>query len=275
MRAFQPSADLVQLLSQRRLNNLWQQSARDVLEDPVTKAAIRVNEVDVEDAREAVARALIASLLVASEEAGLPGVDGETRERMIFMVLDGLGGKSRGVTSWLKGQLTGIGAATSTFLIKRKRGKLSDAGLPMIGDILLYQTRGREIRSFIRKRIMDVAQQGPSIILAHSLGGIACVDLLQMEKLPVTHLITCGSQAPLLYEINSLTCLEYKQPLREDFPAWLNVYDPNDFLSYVAAKVFPRRVTDYRVESKQPFPQSHRAYWGNRKVWTKIQEFVQ
>ena len=109
------------------------------------------------------------------------------------------------------------------------------------------------------------------LLLGHSLGGIACVDLLVREELPqVKLLVTVGSQAPFLHEINALPSLAYDQAMSEHFPPWLNIYDLRDFLSYVGGTVFPGRVQDVLVDSKQPFPESHSAYWSNPATWKAI-----
>jgi pimeloyl-ACP methyl ester carboxylesterase len=136
-------------------------------------------------------------------------------------------------------------------------------------DILLYQSRGDRIRSFIQETIQQA--EPPVVLLAHSLGGIACVDLLVKQPLSqVALLVTVGSQAPFLYEINALPSLEYGEPLPEHFPNWLNIYDLRDFLSYVGANVFPNKVQDVLVDNKQPFPRSHSAYWTNPATWNAI-----
>ena len=92
-------------------------------------------------------------------------------------------------------------AAFKAFLTGVLRGKRlawTERFSPELGDILVYQSRGAAIRTFIRKKI-DAAKP-PVYLLAHSLGGIACVDLLGGENPPkVACLITAGSQAPLLY----------------------------------------------------------------------------
>ncbi|MEQ8974619.1 MAG: hypothetical protein RIE73_30065 [Coleofasciculus sp. C1-SOL-03] len=109
------------------------------------------------------------------------------------------------------------------------------------------------------------------VLLAHSLGGIACVDLLVQQPLPqVELLITVGSQAPFFYEINALYSLEYGEPLPDYFPSWVNIYDLRDFLSYIGANVFPNKVQDVLVDNKQPFARSHGAYWTNKAVWKAI-----
>jgi hypothetical protein len=48
--------------------------------------------------------------------------------------------------------------------------------------------------------------------------------------------------------------------------ARLNIYDPDDLLSYVGAPLFPGQVEDVEVSNRQPFPQSHIAYWANPKA---------
>jgi hypothetical protein len=278
LKELQPEPALSELLEKYRLLDLWQSSLAAIRDEPATSTAIGVNQEDTNESRQAVARAIVASLLAAAMADGRPMPQSEVRDRMVDLVLDGLGGRTRSVQAWLGGQLLGLAASASSFWIKRKRGKISDAGLPALGDILLYQTRGDDIRTCIRERILKTATTEsavqPIVVLAHSLGGIACVDLLAKEDLPVSHLITCGSQAPLLFEIDSLVSLRYGTTLRPDFPRWLNIYDENDFLSYVGAKVFAGKVKDVRVESRQPFPESHSAYWTNRNVWTSIATFL-
>ena len=157
--------------------------------------------------------------------------------------------------------------------LQRKRGTLTDAAYPFTGDILFYQAKGEKIRNFIREQIENA--EPPVILLAHSLGGIACVDLLIEQQLPqVQLLVTVGSQAPFLYEIDALQSLSYGEPLPEYFPQWLNIYDLRDILSYVGDRqgLFPGRIKDVEVDNQQPFPESHGAYWYNSATWKAILE---
>jgi pimeloyl-ACP methyl ester carboxylesterase len=112
------------------------------------------------------------------------------------------------------------------------------------------------------------------VVVAHSLGGIACVDLLVKQRIDIRLLVTVGSQAPFLYEIGALSSLLHDQPLPPHFPPWLNIYDPRDLLSYIGAKVFPGRVSDVKVNNRQPFPEAHGAYWTNPQVWSAIAEVL-
>jgi pimeloyl-ACP methyl ester carboxylesterase len=144
---------------------------------------------------------------------------------------------------------------------------------PPTGDILKYQVRGEEIRKFIADTV-EAVEDDEVIVLAHSLGGVACVDLLISQSLPkVKLLVTVGSQAPYLYEIDALWSLRPGMRLPGHFSCkWLNIYDRNDFLSYKCAAVFGSdRVTDKVVASGAPFPDAHSAYFGSKEVWELIE----
>jgi predicted alpha/beta hydrolase family esterase len=66
---------------------------------------------------------------------------------------------------------------------------------------------GAKICTFSQHRTEE--QTGPVILLVHSLGSIASVDLLLLTDLPhVRAHVTVGSQAPYLYEVSALTGLE-------------------------------------------------------------------
>jgi hypothetical protein len=272
-------AALDSILNQYGLKDLWSTTLDAVRDNQTTVDAVSRDQEDTVACREAVARALVAMLLATALSGQRPMPAGEVRDHMVDIVVNELGGGARSAAGWLGNQLTGIAESVSSFWVRRKRGKVSDASLPTIGDVLLYQSRGNGIRARIRETILDNARQPdgsqqPVVVLAHSLGGIACVELLAAENLPVSHLITCGSQSPLFYEMDALATLRLGQSLPETFPRWLNIYDENDFLSYIGESVFAGRVRDVPVASKQPFPQSHSAYWGIRKVWNEIGKFL-
>jgi pimeloyl-ACP methyl ester carboxylesterase len=225
---------------------------------------------DLLEHRKAIARALVAYSLTAVEV----DVDGETRDALVERITNELHGYGRGISNWLARPFKGLASRTVTRMVGRRRGSVTDAAAPAAGDILRYQARGAGIRAAIRQAISDTRADRVTI-LAHSLGGIACVDLLVMTDIPeVDRLVTVGSQAPFLYEIGALVSLEPPEKLPARFPDWLNIYDPRDFLGYVGEGVFPGRVTDVLVDNGQPFPQSHSAYWGNRAVWAAVGDFL-
>lgn len=224
----------------------------------------------------AIARAIVAmsGLLYEEREWSLnPLVDQELRNKAVDEIVQVLSKLERSggiVTDWVTGQLFSLG----TNAVKRKRGAISDGAYPFAGDIMVYQAKGKKIRDYIRRQIELV--EPPVVLLAHSLGGIACVDLLIEEDLRdrVELLITVGSQAPFLYEIDALPTLSFGKLLPEHFPQWLNIYDLRDFLSYVGEGVFPGKVKDVQVDNKQPFPESHSAYWTNKETWKAIEKVL-
>ncbi|MFE2679858.1 hypothetical protein ACFXEZ_39645, partial [Streptomyces hygroscopicus] len=151
------------------------------------------------------------------------------------------------------------------------RSGITRGSVPAGGDILRYQARGAGVRAAIRAAVREAVDSGhgPVVLLAHSLGGIACVDLLAEPDPPagVELLVTVGSQAPFLYELDALTALRRGEPLPTAFPRWINVYDEHDLLGFVGAKVFPGRVTDLRVDTRQPFPRAHTSYFAHRRLY--------
>ncbi|MEH2079962.1 MAG: hypothetical protein V7K89_08075 [Nostoc sp.] len=167
--------------------------------------------------------------------------------------------------------------------LQGNREMFIDFSFEFSGDILLYQAKGKKIREFIWDQVEKANANSPVVLLAHSLGGIACVDLLvnklknqpknELENQPkVDLLITVGSQAPFLYEIDALQSLSYGESLPENFPKWLNIYDLRDLLSYVGErdKLFARKIIDVQVDNQQSFPNSHGAYWYNDATWNAI-----
>jgi hypothetical protein len=228
----------------------------------------------------AISRAIVAmsGLLYEENEWSLsPLIDEGLRNTAVEAILQVLSQSetSRGIVSdWLKVQLSSLALGFVANKVKRKRGAMTDGAYPFAGDIMVYQAKGKKIRDYIRSQIELV--EPPVVLLAHSLGGIACVDLLIEEDLRdrVKMLITVGSQAPFLYEIDALSSLDYGEPLPEHFPQWLNIYDLRDFLSYVGEGVFPGKLKDVVVDNKQPFPESHSAYWANKETWNAIEKVL-
>jgi len=214
---------------------------------------------------ETVARALSAGYFSFLREANYPGPTGEQRNELMSALKVYLGGAALGIRDWLLGRLTNR--------LLPRRGSISDVTGPAVGDILRYQARGEALREFIGH---EVERTGASILLAHSLGGVAAVDWLASKPRGIRTLITAGSQAPYFYEIDALASRAFGKGLPDFFPEiWLNFLDPRDFLSYQGRHVFGSRVTDVVVDNGQAFPESHSAYWNNDgEVWGEIGRVV-
>ncbi|WP_404954906.1 hypothetical protein [Streptomyces sp. 147326] len=227
----------------------------------------------------ALARAVTAAALArAGAEADCTGAE---RDRLVELLTTRLGGDARVPGARAAAVLGRLALRVTTQpLLNAWRGSLTVGATPALGDILRYQARGHDLRRFLHARI--AADPGPTVLIGHSLGGIALVDLLALasargEAVPGAELlVTVGSQAPFLYELGALTALEPGAKLPYGFPRWLNVYDRQDVLSYLAGPVFPGdpRVTDHEVGSRQPFPACHSAYWKQDSLYERIEQAV-
>jgi hypothetical protein len=285
-----PPADLSAKLTEAGVDPTVFTASRDyVLNHPVYQDML-LTAAGRGECRLPLARAILAEALARLPDEPPPSAatDPAVRDSLVTAAANAIAPADMAAVSWVVNKLYGLAQAIGsttlqvgrevcvravTPLAKWKRGKLTDSAVPGAGDILLYQAKGQAIRDFIRDKVKK--SRPPVVLLAHSLGGIACVDLLIREHLPeVATLVTVGSQAPFLYELNALASLDYGQPLPSTFvKRWVNIYDPRDFLSYQAAKVFasPVRdgptIVDHRVDNKLPFPNAHGGYWDNAETW--------
>jgi hypothetical protein len=266
---YQPSSELQLLLDRGALSQFWPSAWSQVmvLSEGLPKRAFESSAPELAEATHALARALVAALHVRAVRAGASGPSRTLRNDLVNRLLADWGQKVYGLGTFLVDRLK----RAATAVLRDHRNDFSDEAALPIGDILLYQARGEPVREFIRKKIATECEP-PVMIVAHSLGGIACVDLLALPQPPaVAALVTAGSQAPLLYEIGALFSIKSPNTVPQGFPPWLNIFDRNDFLSYFASRLLP--ATDLEVFSGQPFPNSHSAYFGNPTVWDAIKNF--
>ncbi|MFB7949946.1 hypothetical protein ACFC6L_34140 [Kitasatospora phosalacinea] len=233
--------------------------------------------IDPEELRRTAARLLAAATVAHADTRWGPGgspADGDALDALVAALLAHWGAPTGelGVVSTLTKPLWLPLARgfehTASAVLRGNRLKQTTAGTPVIGDILRYQVRGEEVRAAVAEAVHSVP--GPVVVLAHSLGGVASVDLLASQDLhdKVTALVTVGSQAPFLYELDALWSTRYGTPLPPTFPAWWNAFDPRDPLAYVGADVFGAdRVTDVRFDTRRPLLRAHSAYWGHRPFY--------
>lgn len=268
--ALASNTDIVALMQAKLLLMQWSEAVNSVVNAGPYQRALEAAPALDADLRTAVARAVVATLQQQLADANIPQLGQPLRDRLVELGVNNTGGYALGGTDWIKDRLVGLGLRWATNAARRKRDGLYNAAYPAAGDILLYQARGGDIRRFIAERIAEC--EGDVAVLAHSLGGIAAVDLLvEAPQKNVKLLVTVGSQAPFLYEIDALTTLRRGDLLPDGFPGrWLNFYDPNDLLSYRAAKLFGPIAKDHKVISGQPFPYSHSAYWEMPALWEKL-----
>ncbi len=198
----------------------------------------------------------------------------EERQRLVDLVVGAFHGGQLGI-----GRLF-FGAALETtmrlggaFAEQRFRGPLDDWANPSVGDILRYLAFGETVRDFIEGRVAAAGK--PVILIGHSLGGIACLDLLASTPISaVARLITVGSQGSRLYQMGALPNLPEGSELPERFPPWTNVYSRYDLLSYLAEPVFAPHVTDVEISSSRAMPAAHSAYFTDPKFYELVSGLV-
>ena len=155
----------------------------------------------------------------------------------------------------------------ATDILVPHRARLMEESFLGPADILRYLSDGEPMRRFVAGTLREAAARGgPVVALGNSLGGIILVETLAAPDAPRPDLlVTVGSQSSLLMTIGALGALE---PLgaRAPFQPWLNVYDPRDFLAFVAQPVWPDEpgIRDLEVDSGEGFPDSHGATYLSR-----------
>jgi hypothetical protein len=213
------------------------------------------------DDERTLARALVARCLASRAAEGVE-LAGKRRDDLVKAVEAGFGVPDYGVADEAWKLTKRVGAIPVEWGMRRGRRWF----IRQFADILLYQAQGKPIRDVLRERILELPE--PVVLLAHSLGGVIAFDLLardtEAELARVKLLVTVGSQVPLLYELRALTSgVGYRSPVpfSQD---WLNVYDKQDLLGYAAARFFDGKYRDIEVDTGQPFPMSHGAYWDEK-----------
>ncbi len=285
--ALQLKPEAVEILEANEMESFWDESAAQLRTETVEgttnlrwKKAIESIRENAGDVRLAIARCLIALAVNQAADVWIPPMPSEDREQLCRLVVDALGGRDKSIGTFFATLFLGAATLLANPAIRADRGDFTTSITPASGDILLYQARGERMRDFIEERIKEEGKDEPVVIVAHSLGGIATLDLLISKDLwqYVRALVTVGSQAPYLYEIGALWSLEKTagSTLPTHFPEkrWLNILNRWDFLSYPAQKVFPDHAVDYEVAGISPFPMSHSAYWKNKDTWLEIRRFL-
>lgn len=251
--------------------------------DPLlTRAAAAAGDPADGDLVEAAARSLVAMMLqphLADAPPPPAAVDAAARDQLVDALADSLS------PDGTRGPLTDIARKVlgplATHIAVSHRAAFMGPMSDFVRDVAFYINDGAPVRDYIAAAIREQHGTKPVVVLGHSLGGIACVDLLADpavmggEDPPrVDLLVTVGSQAPFLYLLESLHSLSPSTPERpKPFLPWLNIYNRDDLLSFCAARVWVNtQVDDQQVSAGVPFPGSHSAYWTQDRLYELIRD---
>ncbi|MCD2468451.1 hypothetical protein MBT42_33500 [Streptomyces sp. MBT42] len=247
--------------------------------EALVDAAGAVGDAGIAGLLGAVSRSVVACVLHAHRTARPPrlspvALSGEQRTKLVGAVGEAVSGTpTRGIFTQTIGKALGpLAVRIGNSAVRENRAKLMDPFSDFIRDVAFYIRRGEDVRTFLATAISDLPANGPVVVVGHSLGGIAMVDLMSGADAPhVDLLVTVGSQAPYLYLLDSLVSLR-PGPGSKPFTPWLNIYSPADFLSFRAAPAFPDvgGIVDEEVDAGVPFPESHSAYWSHKETYDLI-----
>ncbi|MET9540464.1 hypothetical protein ABZY16_23610 [Streptomyces sp. NPDC006553] len=247
--------------------------------EPLVGAARAVGKAGDAGLLAAVSRSVVACVLHGQRSAEPPrltpvALSGEHRTDLVGAVGEAVSGTpTRGFfTQTIWKTLGPLAVRVGNAKARENRAKLMDPFSDFIRDVAFYIRRGEAVREFLATAISDLPANGPVVVVGHSLGGIAMVDLMSGGDAPhVDLLVTVGSQAPYLYLLDSLVSLRPGQDAKP-FTPWLNIYSPADFLSFRAAPAFPEvgGIVDEEVDAGVPFPESHSAYWSQKETYSLI-----
>ncbi|MYS83786.1 hypothetical protein [Embleya scabrispora] len=259
-------------------------AARDVAHSAEFEAAADVLAATAD--HDVIARAVVGAFgqALAGRADGAGPWPTEWRDLLVAAVRDACGGRAAGggrVSGALKSSLMYASWPLQNLL----RGGTLGGSVPAIGDILYYQAHGEVLRAYLAARIARI--QGPVVVLAHSLGGIASFETLTQARsatepdhprhlLPgVRALITVGSQIGYFGALGALATQPAQggPPTHPSIP-WINVWNARDWLSFRAEPVFAEAVRDVEVRARRPFPQAHSAYWRCDALYAEIARVV-
>jgi hypothetical protein len=261
-------------------------AAAELAADPAVETAAAAAGDRGDALAPAAARALVATLIVRLDRSGLEAdetpqafaADPLARDELVATATEALGGVDERGFVWDR-----VIGPLATRVAMARRDDFMRPFSDFTRDVLWYLAHGEKVRDEIAGAVRTHAGSEPLVVLGHSLGGIAAVDLLSDQelmsgegRLPVDLLVTVGSQAPILYLMDSLHSLSPRHSSVGPFAPWLNVYNRHDLLSFCAARVFPGTpgIVDEEVGVDVPFPASHSAYWTQDRTFELIAQHL-
>lgn len=186
-----------------------------------------------------------------------------------------------------------VGDFASTKLLGWTREPLNGTLGRFFGDVFIY-FNGRGDQSApgpIPSRIMQswsqalsvVPDDGPFVVIGHSLGGVITFDLLGhfWSGRPVDLFVSVGSQVAHFEEMklyrtsNPSIVIPQKAPTPSNVKHWINVYDEVDIFSYTCNKIFDRVDIDARYDTGTYVIKAHGAYFEQERFYERLRARIE
>ena len=229
--------------------------------------------LSIADLIDPLTRAVTASMFRQIENQALalsPTLSWTEIEAVIAGILETELGSQRG---WIGDKLRHgpLRLVTGALRLGLRRRIMNSLSLFM-GDLLVYLSNRKEIQARLERTIdaaLDTAG-GPLTLIAHSLGGLITFEHVVETGRRVERFLTVGSQPGLFAELGVLN-----RPLTPDanrfttpepIEEWVNVYDPDDVLSFLVEPIFDRG-RDVELNTRAPFPVAHSEYWARSELY--------
>lgn len=251
----------------------WQAAGQAVGASELFAQAVDRRGPDDELVLQAVSDTIVALLVhgrtaeLLSKRRGIP--DPEGLDTLAAGILEDLATSRGAAGEWI---LRKVVLPSAVRYARKNRQSIMTGVASFARDITFYLQHGDAIREYIADQLHAHAPEGQAVVMAHSLGGIAALDVLSENEATarlIDLLVTVGSQSSLLYQMDSLHSLRRGSSLNTPFSRWLNIYDPADFLSFCVDNVFKSQEgpRDKSVNNGLEFPESHSGYFVNDQVY--------
>jgi hypothetical protein len=228
---------------------------------PVIEEATRADaSLDAQQLVLPLARALTASLYwaTATDDGLNEGFRWNVAESAVEEALEKQLGGQRG----LPGRL--MAHAVTTALRRGGRTRIMPGISLFMGDVLAWVKNKDEILRRLESAAHEASADGPLVLVGHSLGGVIAYEYCAHSGRDVRLLATVGSQVGFFAEMGVLghegPAAGAKVDTASGIEAWINVYDADDALSFLAEPMFSR-VRDHELDTHAPFPAAHSEYW--------------
>jgi hypothetical protein len=301
-----PPAEMVLLTLARQsfpdlVDRIWQETLQDqALADDEEKQALAIDAgtlasiyaenhpaptwlADVQDDREFLERLEIELEALKTQPVATPGA----ADVQAFGPLANAWGWVKGGAAKVKQKAVDV---PTNSLLRSVRPGLTEKLIHFFGDVFYYQTyRGdKATPGPIPKLIIDTLEQARAtgkpgeklIVVGHSMGGNIAYDVLTHFRpgIKVDELVTVGSQASVFKQLDLFMEQIHgtipkkdggKAPRPPGVGRWMNIFDPQDILSFAFAPEF-ENVTDYAFESPGGATSSHGDYFKRIRFFERL-----